>query len=374
MHLQLALSSAFTAVAASSLLMPVPQSIYKVKWTNEEIIDQNRLDPFNGTHPRRMMLSRFTPVLAPLCTKTCRVPIWPQDIAALEDDIIEAFFPGAGWPKGLLATLELEVCCQAIDVPLIEYPKILFGTGLNTTRLSYSSTAQHLASRGYEVIVMDHPYETDLVKFPDGQIITGGHIIPDRNNTASLDYGLDVRSADAKFVMDKLCINKTVFIGQSYGGAAASDIVLKDSRVVGGVNLDGAMFGRSVPEGVPRPFLIFGSDGHNSTTEPTWGPFLDAMRDRRPGVWNREISLVHSGHGSFTDMSIIGDISGLRSNKELVEGNFGEVLGSHAMAVLKDYMDDFIRFTLEGRGPGLLEGPSWRHRDVEFLRGSHYGE
>lgn len=360
------------APASANLLMPVPEGIYKVRWTNEEIVDANRADPFNGTHPRRMMLSRFTPVLAPLCLQTCRRRIWPDNLATLEDDIIEAFSPDSGWPRGLLATLELEVCCRAVDVPFLTYPKILFGTGLNTTRLYYASTAQHLASRGYEVIVMDHPYETDLVQFPDGELVTGGHIIPDRANTTSLEFGLDVRSADAAFVMDKLGIKKTVFIGQSYGGAAAADIVLKDARVAGGVNLDGAMFGRAVSEGVPRPFVVFGSDGHNSsaTSEPTWGPFFASMDAKRPGVWYRELSLDKSGHGSFTDFSIIGDISGLRSNKKLVEESFGEVLGSHAMEILKDYMDDFIRFALKGAGPGLLAGPGTRHPDVEFLRSS----
>lgn len=372
MRLSTVFSLGLAATASAGLLMPVPESIYRVKWEDQEIVDHSRLDPFNNTQPRRMMLSRFKPVLAPLCLQTCRKSMWPPPIADLEDDIVEAFAPGIGWPRGLLATLELEVCCRAIDLPFLRYPKILFGTGLNTTRLYYSSTAQHLASLGYEVIVMDHPYETDLVQFPGGELVTGGRIVADREHPASLDYGLEVRSADASFVMDALGIRKTVFIGQSYGGAAAADIVLRDPRVVGGVNLDGAMFGRGVPEGVPAPFLVFGSDGHNSTTEPTWGPFFDAMEDKRRGVWNRELTMEESGHGTFTDSSTIGDVSGLRSNPELVENTFGKVSGRHAMAVLGDYMDDFIRFTLKGAGPGLLAGESERYPDVHSLRGSYY--
>lgn len=358
--------------STTNLLMPPPDGIYKVKWENEELVDTHRIDPFNSTHPRRMMISRFKPILAPLCTKTCRVSVWPKELADLEDAIYEAYYAGTGWPTGIFSSLELQVCCRSIPAPFLTYPKILFGTGLNTTRLSYASTAQHLASRGYEVIVMDHPYETDLVQFPNGDIIPGGHVIGDRQNTTSLELGLDIRSADAAFVMDALGIKKTVMIGQSYGGAAAADILLRDSRVVGGVNLDGAMFGHAVAEGVPHPFVVFGSQDHNSTSEPTWRPFFEAMDKKRPNVWDRELSFVGSGHGSFTDMSVVGDISGLRNNTVLVDYIFGNILGSHAMVVFKEYMDDFIQFALgRSNGPGLLAGPDPRYPDVGFLRASH---
>jgi hypothetical protein len=49
---------------------------------------------------------------------------------------------------------------------------------------------------GYEVIVMDHPYETDIAEFPNGTIIYGGHVASDPNKNATLEFALDVRTAD----------------------------------------------------------------------------------------------------------------------------------------------------------------------------------
>lgn len=368
-------------VGVAALLIPAPASFLKTTWTSEELIDESRLDPWNASHPRHLMISRFKPVPAALCLKTCRVPYMSRRIGRIEDEIIEAFFEDAGWPQGVLSSLELTVCCKTLPVTVAVagledkvYPKVLFGTGLNTTRLTYSATAQHLASLGYEVIVMDHPYETDVVEFPNGDLVFGGSIVGQRNNSAQLAHGLTIRSEDASFVMDKLGIRKTTFIGQSYGGAAAADVLIRDPRVMGGVNMDGAMYGPAALSGVPKPFLIMGSDGHNSTGqpgpnfEPTWGPFLDAMDHNFSNVWKRELNMKRSSHGSWTDSSLICDVvPGLRHNKAL-EAFCGLATGKRAMQVMKHCLGQFIEFTLHHAGEGDLSRSNPEFPDMVIIR------
>lgn len=369
----------FTTIATGLLpatalaqVLPVPKSDYKVQWASKELVDEKRQDPFNATHPRRMMISQFTPVPNDECVKTCKLPYMPPKIAKIEDAILTEYLGDVGWPHGVLAGLEVEMCCEAEDKGHHHRPKLprlLFGTGLNTTRLFYTATAQHIAALGYEVVVMDHPYETDVVQFPDGEIIIGGRIGRDPNNTAELQFGLDVRSQDVSFVLDELKIRQTTYIGQSYGGASAATAMANETRLMGGVNLDGAQWGRAVNAGVSRPFLTFGSVGHNSSApdERSWGKFFDAMDAKHPGVWYRELSLADSVHGSYYDQSLIGDVTGLRENEELLEF-FGKVTGERVMEVLQAYLGVFVEFTLLGGEEGILAGESDEFPDVAFLR------
>lgn len=292
----------------------------------------------------------------------------PPAIATFEDDIISAYVGSVGWPHGLLSTLQLELCCETHPhAHRKKFPTILFGTGLNTTRLGYSATGQQLASLGYEVIIMDHPYETDVVQFPDGQIIFGGRIIPDFNNTASIEYGLTVRTADVSFVMDTFKICKTVYIGHSYGGASAAAALMSESRIVAGSNLDGALWGPVLKNGVSRPFFTVGAEGHREA-DKSWDVFYKAMDEKHPGVWVKEIAVRDALHGSFWDFSIIGDITGLRDKNKDLEKFFGKATGKRVMEILKAYLGDFIEFTLRGKGEGLLKGPSDKFPDVTFIR------
>ncbi len=199
-----------SAVACGdSLVFPEPDGLYQVSMSYEELVDPHRKDPWEPTTQRRIMISRFTPIPRELCNRTCRVPYMSPTLATEEDAILTDFLGSIGWPAGLLGQLEMQVCCDAPPRPGRSscYPKLLFGTGLNTTRLFYSATAQYLASAGYEVIVMDHPYETDIVEFPDGTIIYGGRVAADPNNTVPLVRAPDIRTDDASFVLDKLGIN-----------------------------------------------------------------------------------------------------------------------------------------------------------------------
>jgi hypothetical protein len=380
-----ALSSAGLIQAA---VFPVPDTPYKVQWTSTELVDPARpADPFNASHARRIMISRFTPIPNRDCLQTCRVPYMNAFMSSVEDAIIEAFLGDIGWPRGVLASMEMEVCCEVRNShhhsnKEKSFPTILIGTGLNTTRLLYSAAAQHLASAGYDVVVMDHPYETDAVQFPDGSVVYGGRVPRDPNATEALAAALDVRSKDASLVLDYLGIgqpgkmkrgnnrggDKVGFVGDSFGGPAAADVMLKDARVAAGVNMDGMMFGPAVEVGVPRPFLTFGTPGHNSTSDATWGRFFNATRTHHPRTWIKELSVADSVHGLLIDFALVGDVAELRGDDRQLVGNmFGKITGVRTMEILRAYLSDFFDFALEGRGQGLLAGPSRKYPEVSFV-------
>lgn len=380
------------AMASAGLLIPEPSGPYKVALHTSELVDADRLDPWNSSHPRRIAVSRFDPVPPERCYQMCTTPYMSAFIADSEDAIYGKFLSGTGliWPSGVLAQLELQFCCEQQQPSQScpgstdeKYPIVLFSSGLNTTRLFYSAVAQHIASRGYTVITMDHPYETDIVEFADGTVIYGGNVIGNLNNTGPLVHALDVRTNDASFVLKTLGIPfvtetdnpetaRVGMVGHSFGGAAAAAAMVNDTRIVSGVNLDGYMFGPVLNAGLGRPgipqsFLLFGSAGHNSSTDESWGQFLATMQKWHPEEWIKELSLDDSVHGTFGDLGVIADVAGWRDEQALVDALFGEIAGARAMEIQVAYLDSFLQMTLQGRDPGLLVGPSSLFPEVQFL-------
>jgi hypothetical protein len=368
------LLAALLGAAAQAAVFPVPDTPYQVQWTNTELVDNARPDPYNASHPRRIMISRFTPVPKHDCLQTCRVPYMNDFMSGLEDAIIHAFLGDIGWPGGVFNTMQLDVCCRARQHPhrrpRAAFPTLLFGTGLNTTRLLYSAAAQHVAGMGYDVVVMDHPYDTDAVQFPDGTTVHGGRVPRDPNADEALAYALDARSRDASLVLDYLGIGergRVGYVGDSFGGPAAADAMRKDGRVVAGVNMDGWMFGPAERLGVSGPFLMFGTPGSNSTSNESWGNFRNATEANYPGTWYQELNLADSLHGLLIDFALVGDVAGLRGTGKLVGNMFGEITGMRTMEILREYLSDFFEFALQGKGQGLLAGPSKRFPEVSFV-------
>ncbi|KAH8909823.1 hypothetical protein BR93DRAFT_924828 [Coniochaeta sp. PMI_546] len=391
MRLSSILSLALLGSLVTPLLLPQPNGPYNVSLQIEELVDHSRPDPWNASHPRRLMVSRFDPVSPSKCA-SCKVPYMTPLTATSEDAIFSAWMSAYNltWPVGVLGQLELQVCCTCpttkSDFRRGTYPIVLLGAGLNTTRLFYSILAQEIASRGYTVITLDHPYETDVVEFPDGTVIYGGKVVGHENGTEQYVHALDIRTNDASFVLNELGVPfvtetddagkaKVGYVGHSFGGAAAAAAILNDTRVVGGVNLDGIMFGPVLNAGIGRPgipqsFLLWGSTGHNSSVEESWARFLETVRRWDPEQWVKELSLEGSTHGSFWDAGVIADVAGWRSDErlaDLVELFCGKLLGSRTMDVFGAYLDAFLGMTLKGESEALLSGPSEEFPEVDFL-------
>lgn len=379
------------AAPCRALLIPEPYGPYSVALQHSELVDDNRLDPWNSSHPRRIMISRFDPVPRDKCKKMCTEPYMSQFLADAEDNSWSVWMSEVNltWPRGDLGKLDLQVCCDARPCPDGEnskYPIVLFGTGLNTTRLFYSAVAQEIASHGYTVVTMDHPYETDFVEFPDGTVIYTTDVIGDPDNLGPVEHAMDIRAQDASFVLDTLGVPhaadaeasdhpdaaKVGMVGHSLGGAAAGAVMLNDTRVVAGVDLDGIMLGDVLNAGVGRPgtpqsFMLFGSTGHDSSVEGSWQQLLDNMDERHPEEWIKELSLDGSLHHTFGDYGVIADVAGWREDKGLEAMLVGEILGSKAMEILGAYMDDFMQMTLRGGDGKLVVGPSPEFPEVLFV-------
>lgn len=308
-------NAANTSDPVPKFVLPAPPGPFSVKHDAFEIVDRSRLDPFNATHFRRLMVSRFDPVED---CEICHVPYMSPASAKLEHEVLLT----VGWLPRVLEAAMLPVCCDSDDDEIKDghdskFPLLVLSGGYNTTRLLYSAVAQSIASAGYTVLTVDHTYETDIVEFPDGSIITGGRVAKD---PIELSWALDVRAADISFLIDRFSRHHAAgVLGHSFGGAAAATTIAKDVRVTGGINLDGMQFGRVVTDGfgsdlVRQAFVLFGSEGHNTTSDdldPSWGDFWKKMHEPpHDNVWTRELTVHPSSHGSYWDLGLLLDASG----------------------------------------------------------------
>jgi dienelactone hydrolase len=159
------------------------------------------------------------------------------------------------------------------------FPVLLFSPGLGNLTLYYSSLLYELASRGFVVAALWHPYSTELVAFADGtvlRVVPAGNMtgVPADEQTARLERLGSVWAADQRFVVDQLeawdtqhavlrshlDLQRIGAFGHSLGGAASAHAAQLDERIDAAINMDGSMFGSVTTETARVPFLLINAE------------------------------------------------------------------------------------------------------------------
>jgi len=154
-----------------------------------------------------------------------------------------------------------------VDAPVAsastQFPVLLFGPRWAGDRTQNTALAEDLASHGYVVATVDHPYIAGRVQLQTDRVIDGVVALegPDGPNASAQsriafwNSTLELWAADNLFVLNQLAaLNSTRFhnafdtnhagaFGHSFGGAAAFRMLGLDPRFVSAVNLDGWTFG-----------------------------------------------------------------------------------------------------------------------------------
>jgi hypothetical protein len=333
------------------------------------------------------MISRFDPVSRHNCINKEKIPYFLPKTAELENEILAAY----EFPK-ILQDFALEVCTGATKRKEKEnkFPVAIYSPPLNTTRFFGSALAQELASHGFTVLTIDHPYDIDITEFPNGAIIFGGRVQkPVNGNTSSVDRATEIRARDVSFLLDTLdkrdLRGGVAMFGQSFGGAAVAESMILDERIRAGVNMDGMMFGRAIttpisirsPHGKKnkRSFLLWGSTGHNSTApdyDPTWSRFWDVNADTE--IYMKEITVMPSAHGTYWDLHLLVEVvPGLRESlSETALSLVGPAHppGGRVWEICGAYLSAFFWHGLGLRGESeLFRGASEKYPEVQILRG-----
>jgi pimeloyl-ACP methyl ester carboxylesterase len=367
-RLSLLLSIFFCHVLSASVI-PHPNGTYSVALHTAKLTDKNRQHPYNKSQHRSVMLSAFFPAgLLASCTPKV-VQYMPSATSQIQDSVYAPY----GIPTGTFESLHLSICKTPRHTR--SHPLILFSPGLGNSRLLYSTLAQSIASHGYTVVTIDHPYDASVVEYPDGTLTLGADIETD----AQIQQALDVRVQDVHFVLDALStlagvrrlipsaktpLNNThaLIAGHSLGGATAAQAMLTEPRLVGGVNLDGTFFGSVLETGLQRPFLLFGHEGKNQSTDASWASMWNGLRG-----WRKELELTGSTHATFTDLPVLVDVLGFRAVVQGVDTVVGVIAGERARTVISVFVAAFAGFVRGMGGEGLLDGVGGSYPEVSVV-------
>ena len=210
------------------------------------------------------------------------------------------------------------------------YPVVLFSPAWMGRRNQNTVQEEELASHGFVVVGIDHPYDTELTVFPDGRTAwtTVGDILDFSSDDAlqasiqTTETRLRIRVADVRFVLDelerrdqsdpqhlltgRLDTSRAGIFGHSFGGAVAAEVCLLDPRFQAGIDFDGYFFGKSLTQPIGKPFML------------VTNAFLDttpAALEASSGPAHRELAfLVHN------EECICAALSGCRGYVLRVDG------------------------------------------------------
>ncbi|KAI1434321.1 platelet-activating factor acetylhydrolase [Xylaria sp. CBS 124048] len=355
--------------ASANVHVPALTGPHKVGTTVLELIDSSRQDPFAPTpQPRDLVVSLFYPTNLESSGYRTNCTLAHQ------------FSPGAaaGFDAELNATgvVESIITRSCLDAPLSrpDLPLVFLDHGLGTTRLIHSDMAEELASYGWNVVTVDHPYDSTIIEYPDGRLVIASES-PNVGN-ATLEDFLYVRVKDIRFILDSLAdpsitsripgmggnsnsyktsptkfrTDKVGVYGHSAGGTTALQLLHDDKRFQVGANLDGQVFGSVLHEGVDSPFVFIGRPDHNSKTDETWTEALKNVRG-----FKREYTVNGTTHGSFTDLSIFRDLLGPNFLTPLI-GDLGPIKGARILSIETAFMGALFDRFLKGKGGRLLDG------------------
>ncbi|WP_433176505.1 alpha/beta hydrolase family protein [Actinoallomurus sp. CA-150999] len=391
-----------TRASAVKVRLPAPNGPYAVGATSLHLVDRSRPDPWRPAERRELMVSVFYPA-----SRVTGRPVAPQ-MASGEARGFDAFAGPSnyGVEPGTVDWAATRTHAH-LDAPAVRGPRpvVLYSPGVADPRTWNTALVEQLASAGYVVVAIDHTYEASAVEFPGHRIART--VLPERLAEAQRDGTLvqlqkqvvAARVGDTRFVLDALAafhagsdpdadhrrpprdlaaaldLRRIGMLGASGGGFTAAQAMYEDARIKAGVDLDGTLgFGEDpahlelspvAEHGLDRPFLLMGSAGPGGSDhrrESSWRSFWAHGRG-----WRADLTLRGSRHGSYTDAeAILPQLRGRVPDKTIGD-DIGTVDPARAITVERTYVSSFFDRWLRRKDDGLLNDPSPRYPEIEFI-------
>ncbi|MFF2044382.1 alpha/beta hydrolase family protein [Kitasatospora sp. NPDC058170] len=384
--------------------LPQPTGPYPVGTTALHLVDTGRQDPWKPGQARELMVSFWYPTTRPAHGDERARFMEPRAAGHFGGKDGASSFnyqaePGRTDWSGIRthARQDAPVLPGGAGAPR---PVVLYSAGLGDPRTWGTGLVEDLASRGYVVVTVDHPYDASEVAFPGGGMAES--VLPPMFGQPGLDIGavlrkvIQTRVDDTRFVLDQLAALRTDgrlpaglgasldlgrigMVGHSGGGSTAVQTMHDDPRIAAGVNMDGQLhfpgpdgtgvYLTSVAEdGLDRPFLLMGSQSPDSGDyhrQPGWAALWQHSRG-----WRADVTLTGSRHGSYTDaQSLLPQLARQGAvSADALRGDVGDVRPERAVLATRAYVASFFDRWLRGHDDHLLDGPSPRFPEMEFAR------
>ncbi|MFN8531201.1 MAG: hypothetical protein U0670_21570 [Anaerolineae bacterium] len=273
----------------STLLLQFPplSGSYAVGRAFMALDDSARAEVFtdDANDTRRIPVTFYYPIDA----ATASAATAPAATAYIPENIRGPFAQALGFPPTLFAQIGAHASDNAPAASSDQgFPVLLFSPGFGVALPLYTSLLEQVASHGYVVAAIDHPYSQSISFFPDGSSVTqnaaGTNLNDETNNRligqvwtddtrAVLDW-LQTLNASDPVLTGALDLTKNGAFGHSFGGAAAVRIMVEDARVQATIDIDGSLMLDSIGTAISGPVLMMRSvetasqmDGTSAPTE-----------------------------------------------------------------------------------------------------------
>jgi dienelactone hydrolase len=277
------------------------------------------------------------------------------------------------------------------------YPVLLLTHGLGVNAMAYSMLAEDLASHGYVVVGIDHPYLAFAVPFPDDRVILFAEREWSQTRDSKEDLAFkrasnDLCAADLSFVLNQLVrlnsgeirsrfqrrldLARVGAFGHSIGGRIVGRACQLDNRLKAGLCLDGEPEKKKFderPDGstiqqplmnikpaseIPTDEALARADTTRQQWEERVRQALQAEKDFyesvKGGAYDVIVNTPGIGHGSFSDLS-------------LLESGQSEETMTHrrrAIEISRNFTRAFFDRYVRGQPAALLDNRSKRPKEV----------
>ncbi|HYW74071.1 MAG TPA: hypothetical protein VE961_23815 [Pyrinomonadaceae bacterium] len=359
--------------------LPKPTGRYQVATSVFHLTDPSRPDLLSKQQFRELMFQVWYPAEAAPQAEIARYIPNHALTQALKDTQHDQQDPAVfdGWESVRTgAAMNAPVSRQGSRFPIL-----FLSHGLGEPRSLYTGLSQELASHGYIVVCIDHPYG-GITVLPDGRAISTADD-PAAGNPEVQPRLVEEWARDASFVLNRMMApdktdsgtsgrfaghidkSRIGMLGHSLGGAAALEACRADPRFKACADLDGVPFGKVKDEGVKRPTLIMRSgpvysdedlakkgrtraqwDELGRQVQATW----NSLFEKSKGVPIYAVIIKGAGHMSYSDAPFVMPDTINRFGGRTIDAQRG-------FEIMSAYLRGFFDKYLNHKPSDLLDGP-----------------
>ena len=373
--------------------LPAPTGKFPVGTTRWIVTDQSRDEIFAPGRKRDIQVIAWYPSAGDTRKPGLIVaPYLRNGLAEVQSFATLAKF-GDAWDKLAAMTTHASMEADPARSPA-RFPVIVFQHGFTGLPSSHTALMEDLASNGWVVLNLIHPYEATGASLADGTVVTHldeknafrqpildvfsewgpegdtmtkvtaaatdaekeqlmrGYLSRLKNTdlvvkrwTLDAKYVLDhlPKTGPAAFLTPRLDLTRLGFAGHSMGGVAAAQFCVEDRRCKAALNLDGIpQYGAMIDTPMPAPFLMVYS------SRPGRAGASDIIYKRSASKYYR-VDVKDTLHLDFTDMNFWG--GPLRER-----GAYGKIDPARAAQVTRMVVREFFAQEILNQPSAFLAG------------------